>query len=87
MLTATTAHRHVTHALTTLGLPPDSVRYGYRPLHQQPLFTRYATTPCPNAEALAATTVQVPVHPGLTQAAVAWIADQLATIAEQGPTP
>jgi hypothetical protein len=39
------------------GLPSDSVRYGYRPLYHRPLFARYAT-PCPNAEALAAATLE-----------------------------
>lgn len=58
----------------------------YRPVNQQPLFIRYATSACPNAEALAAAAVQLPVHPCLTEAAVAWIADRLATIAQEGHT-
>lgn len=39
------------------GLPPDSVRYGYRPLYHRAIFAPYATA-CQNAEALAAATLQ-----------------------------
>jgi dTDP-4-amino-4,6-dideoxygalactose transaminase len=71
--------------LETLGLPPDSRRYRYRPLHQQPMFAAYAR-PCPNAEALATSTFQLPVHPSLPEATVEWMAAHLATIACGGTT-
>jgi hypothetical protein len=29
-------------AFTAAGLPPDSVQWGYRPLHQRPLLAEYA---------------------------------------------
>ena len=64
------------------GLPPDSIRYRYRALYQQPLFTPYAR-PCPNAEQLATATIQLPVHPGLSQPALEWIAGRVATIAQR----
>jgi len=65
------------------GLPPDSVRFGYRPLYDRPRFRPY-TAACPNAEALAASTVQLPAHPDLTCDAVGWTA---ATIARLGQRP
>lgn len=68
-------------ALTAAGLPPDSVRYGYRPLYHRPIFTAYATT-CPNAEKLAATTFQLPVHPGMSQASLRWVADRVRVFTE-----
>lgn len=55
------------------GLPPDSIRFGYRPLYDQPLFRPYASA-CPNAQGLAASTVQLPAHPDLTCDAVGWTA-------------
>ncbi|GAA4690938.1 DegT/DnrJ/EryC1/StrS family aminotransferase [Phytohabitans rumicis] len=64
------------------GLPPDSIRYRYRALYQQPLFAPYAR-PCPNAEHLATATIQLPVHPGLSQPALEWIAGRVATIAQR----
>jgi len=64
------------------GLPPDSIRFGYRPLYHQPIFTTYRT-PCPNAEALAATTFQLPVHPGMPDAALAWVANRIRVLAER----
>lgn len=64
------------------GLPPDSIRYRYRALYQQPLFAPYAR-PCPNAEYLATATIQLPVHPGLSQPALEWIAGWVATIAQR----
>jgi perosamine synthetase len=66
--------------LAAAGLPPDSIRYGYRPLYRRPVFATYATE-CPNAEALAITTLQLPVHPGLTETALQWAADQLRSLA------
>jgi len=67
-------------ALASAGLPPDSIRYGYRPLYRRPVFAAYATA-CPNAEALAISTLQLPVHPGLTETALQWAADQLRSLA------
>lgn len=61
--------------------PPDSVRYGYRPLYRQPLFARYART-CPQAERLTTTTFQMPVHPGLTPAQLEWVSRRVATLAQ-----
>lgn len=63
------------------GLPPDSRRYGYRPLYHRPIFTAYATT-CSNAEHLAATTFQLLVHPGMSDAALGWVADRIRVFAE-----
>lgn len=63
------------------GLPPDSIRFGYRPLYHQPIFTQYATT-CPNAEATCATTLQLSVHPGLPEAALEWTTACIRALAE-----
>ncbi|MFY1654281.1 DegT/DnrJ/EryC1/StrS family aminotransferase [Solwaraspora sp. WMMB762] len=71
----------LTAGFAAAGLPPDSVRYGYRPLYHRPIFTAYAT-PCPNADALAATTFQLPVHPGMSEAALGWVADRIRVFAE-----
>lgn len=71
----------LTAGFAAAGLPPDSVRYGYRPLYHRPIFTAYAA-PCPNAEALAATTFQLPVHPGMSEAALGWVADRIRVFAE-----
>ncbi|MEV4416196.1 DegT/DnrJ/EryC1/StrS family aminotransferase [Catellatospora sp. NPDC049609] len=70
-------------ALASAGLPPDSIRWGYRPLYHRPLFSAYATA-CPNAEAFAASTFQLPVHPGLDDATLEWMAGQVAAIARGG---
>ena len=43
VLTAGSHQQKVVQALSALGLPPDSARYGYRPLYQQPIFAEYAT--------------------------------------------
>ncbi|MEV6927109.1 DegT/DnrJ/EryC1/StrS family aminotransferase [Dactylosporangium sp. NPDC051485] len=64
------------------GLPPDSIRFGYRPLYEQPLFHPYATT-CPNAEALAARTVQLPAHPDLTRDAIGWTAAAITRLGQR----
>ena len=69
--------------LAGIGLPPDYVRYGYRPLYQQPIFAKYATT-CPNAEMLTSSAFQVPVHPGLPDATVEWIGARLGVLAQEG---
>jgi dTDP-4-amino-4,6-dideoxygalactose transaminase len=86
VLTAPSRQGEVAQALAGLGLPPDSARYGYRPLHQQRLFADYATA-SPNADALATSTFQIPVHPGLAEPTIEWMADRLARIATEGPTP
>jgi hypothetical protein len=61
VLTATSPDtpRAAAESLAAAGLPPDSLRYGYRPLYHRPLFAGYAA-PCPAAESLAATTLQFP---------------------------
>lgn len=81
VLTATIAAADIAAWLAAAGLPPDSVRYGYRPLYRQPLFARYART-CPQAEKLATTTFQMPVHPGLTPAQLEWVSRRVATLAQ-----
>lgn len=68
-------------AFTDAGLPPDSVRYGYRPLYHQPIFTKFTTT-CPNAERLAATTFRLPVHPSMSEATLGWVAHRVRVFAE-----
>jgi perosamine synthetase len=70
---------------TAAGLPPDSARFTYRPLYHRPVFAAYATD-CPNAETLAAATLQLPIHPGMSQAALDWAADRIRVFAE-GPRP
>lgn len=67
--------------LAVTGLPPDSVRFGYRPLHHRPIFAAY-TTPRPNAEALCASTLQLPVHPAMSDTALNWVASRIQAIAE-----
>jgi dTDP-4-amino-4,6-dideoxygalactose transaminase len=59
VLTVGERPQQVAQALSALGLPPDSIRYRYRPLYHHPIFAPYATA-CPNAEALATSTVQLP---------------------------
>jgi dTDP-4-amino-4,6-dideoxygalactose transaminase len=63
------------------GLPPDSMRFRYGPLYTRPLFAPYAAA-CPNAETLAATTFQLPVHPAMTDQALGWVADRIRGLAE-----
>jgi perosamine synthetase len=72
--------------LAASGLHPDSIRYGYKPLHQQPIFNPYATA-CPNAEALATGALQLPVHPGMSQAALQWVADRIQALAADAERP
>jgi dTDP-4-amino-4,6-dideoxygalactose transaminase len=86
VLTARSHQQQVARALSSLGLPPDSVRYGYRPLYQRPIFAAY-TNACPNAEALATSTFQLPVHPGLSDATVEWVAARVADLAREGSRP
>jgi dTDP-4-amino-4,6-dideoxygalactose transaminase len=86
VLTATSRQREIAAALEALGLPPDSSRYRYRALQQQPLFTEFASA-CPNAEALATSTFQLPVHPNLSEATVEWVAAHVDAIARGGTTP
>lgn len=66
---------------TAAGLPPDSARFSYRPLYHRPVFSAYATD-CPNAEALAAATLQLPVHPGMPEQSLEWVADRIRAFAE-----
>src|SRR5262249_10946294 len=83
VLTADDHQHEIEQALSALGLPPDSARYGYRPLSQQPIFAAYATA-CPNAETLATSTFQLPVHPGMPEATVEWVAARVAALAREG---
>jgi perosamine synthetase len=83
VLIAGSHQQEVAQALSTLGLPPDSARYGYQPLHQRPIFAEY-TTACPNAEALATSTFQIPVHTGMAEATVEWVAARVADLARGG---
>jgi dTDP-4-amino-4,6-dideoxygalactose transaminase len=86
VLTTATPNPIVSRRFADAGLPPDSMRYGYRPLYYHPIFRTYARQ-CPNAEALAAAAVQLPVHPGLTEATVGWIAQCVGRIAANQPEP
>jgi dTDP-4-amino-4,6-dideoxygalactose transaminase len=70
----------IAHEFADAGLPPDSIRY--RALHQQRLFAPYVR-PCPDAEQPATTTIQLPVHLGLSEPALEWIAGRVATIAQR----
>jgi perosamine synthetase len=79
VLVADRETRIVAADLAAAGLPPDSVRYGYRPLYHQPMFSAFTAT-CRNAERLATTTFQLPVHPAMSETALQWVAEQLATI-------
>lgn len=81
VLTTRTPAGDAAARLAEAGLPPDTIRYGYRPLHQQALFARWASGPCPNAAALVAATVQLPVHPNLSEPELQWIARQIAAVA------
>lgn len=82
---ADTAKSFVTRFAAS-GLHPDSIRYGYRPLYRQSIFNPYATA-CPNAEALTAATFQFPVHPGMSEAALNWVADSIQTLAIDAEGP
>ena len=74
-------------AFTAAGVPPDSVRWGYRPLHQRPLLAAHASA-CPNADDLARRALHLPVHPGLTPQQVKSLAELIhATAARTGATP
>jgi dTDP-4-amino-4,6-dideoxygalactose transaminase len=84
VLTTPAANPMVIRQFADAGLPPDCLRYGYRPLYHQPIFRPYARL-CPNAEALAAAAIQLPVHPGLTETAVRWIARCVCTIPTNQP--
>jgi perosamine synthetase len=82
VLTSTNASAaDIADRLTAAGLPPDSVRYGYRPLYRQPIFAQYARA-CPQADTIATTTFQLPVHPGLTTARLEWVGRRVAVLAE-----
>ncbi len=85
VLTADTPNPRFAEGLQSAGIAQDSRQYGYRPLYQRPLFARYSR-PCPHAEVLAASTYQLPTHPGLSPAALDWIAAHLADLA-QGARP
>lgn len=67
-------------AFTAAGLPPDSVRWGYRPLHKRPLLAGNAE-PCQHADNLARRALHLPVHPGLTSQQVESMAERVHAIA------
>jgi len=70
-------------ALTSSGLGPDTIRWRYQGLHHRAMFAQWAS-PCPNADALIATTFQIPVHPGLPPATIRYIANALRDAAAEG---
>ena len=72
----------IAQRFTAAGLPPDSIRYGYRPLYHQPIFAPYAR-PCRNAETLTAATLQLPVHPGMTEAELRWVTQWVAEFSDR----
>jgi len=61
-------------------LPPDSIRWGYRPLHQRSLLAGHASA-CPYADDLARRALHLPVHPGLTAGQVDSMAKSIQAIA------
>jgi perosamine synthetase len=64
------------------GLAPDIIRWHYQGLHNRSLFARWAST-CPNADALIASTFQIPVHPGLDAAALQSISRAVRAVASE----
>ena len=80
VLVAADSAEWVTAEFASAGLYSDSFRYGYRPLYHRPIFAPYASA-CRNAEALCATTLQLPVHPGMSEAALDWVADRIRVLA------
>jgi dTDP-4-amino-4,6-dideoxygalactose transaminase len=68
--------------LTQRGLGPDTIRWNYQGLAHRPLFAQWAS-PCPHAVALIAATFQLPVHPGLSPAALRYISEAVRS-ASQG---
>lgn len=85
VLTSRSNSIEIASMLTKAGLPPDFVRYGYRPVHQQKLFADYPAS-APNAEHLCGHTFQLPVHPGMSEHALQWVAHQLASIHKEPTT-
>lgn len=79
VLLATDAPAPTVRAFSEAGLPPDSVRWGYRPLHRRPLLAAHAS-PCPNADDLARRALHLPVHPGLTASEVESMAERVHAI-------
>ncbi|GGJ94793.1 aminotransferase DegT [Pilimelia anulata] len=77
VLTTAAAPAPIARALAAAGLPPDSTRPHHGPLHRQPLFAAHRTARYPHAEALYAATFQMPVHPSLPPATLAWITTHL----------
>jgi dTDP-4-amino-4,6-dideoxygalactose transaminase len=69
-------------AFTAAGLPPDSVRWRYRPLHRRSLVAD-CVVPCPNADDLAQRALHIPVHPGMTPHQVESVADRIRTLTTQ----
>jgi perosamine synthetase len=87
VLLATGDPEPAVRAFTQAGMPPDSVRWGYRPLHQRPLLAADASL-CPNADDLARRALHLPVHPGLTPSQLESMAERVRAIAiSTGGTP
>lgn len=82
VLLAPSEPKKAAQAFTAAGLPPDSVRWHYQPLHRRALMADYAS-PCPNADDLAGRALHIPVHPGMTPRQVESVADRLRTLTAQ----
>jgi dTDP-4-amino-4,6-dideoxygalactose transaminase len=57
-----------------------------RPHYQQPIFNRYASDRR-NAERLATTPFQLPIHRAMSETALQWVAEQLTTLTTRSHTP
>jgi dTDP-4-amino-4,6-dideoxygalactose transaminase len=68
--------------LTRRGLGPDTIRWRYQGLNHRPLFAQWPS-PCPHADALIAATFQLPVHPGLSPAALRYISEAVRSASQQ----
>lgn len=62
--------------LAERGIYSDITKYGYRPLYQRPLFNKWATK-CVNAELFIPLLIQLPIHPGLTQDEISYMANSI----------
>lgn len=76
VLLAPAGYEEAARLFADAGLPPDSVRWRYRPLHQRELVADHAT-PCPNADELAANALHIPVHPGLTHRQIESVVERI----------
>jgi dTDP-4-amino-4,6-dideoxygalactose transaminase len=69
-------------AFNAAGLPPDSARWHYRPLHRRDLLGEHAVQ-CPNADDLARRALHIPVHPGMTPRQIESVAYRIRTLTAQ----